>query len=306
MLPNLLELPKLFRHVVEDLPMGIFIVDRDRRIRFWNHGAERITGHLAHEVVGRLLDYVIQACDREGKPLTGSKRTVATTLLLREPQQGTAFYLHKNGHRVGVRVRARPILEYGDTIGGATVLFEEMFVHGEETMPPMYGFLDAVTGVPSRRLTRAVMYECMTGMEESHLGFGLLHIWVLGLDDFRRKHGPQSIVPFLRAAAHTLRSSLDESNFLGCWGNNEFLVVLPSASPVTVARTAEILWSLLNHSEVSWWGDRFLVEAEVAYTVASPGNDLETILGQMTPSHSRAAAKAATAGPVNDSVSLQG
>src|SRR5579859_5241963 len=48
MFSNLLENPKLFRHVVEDLPVGIYIVDRDLRIRFWNRGAEHLTGHLAH------------------------------------------------------------------------------------------------------------------------------------------------------------------------------------------------------------------------------------------------------------------
>src|SRR5271157_4939770 len=121
----------------------------------------------------------------------------------------------------------------------------------------MYGLLDATTGIPSRRLTRAVLNECMAGMEESHLGFGLLRIRVLGLEEFRAKHGPQSVVPFLRAAAHTLRRSLDAENFLGCWVENEFLGVLPSASPMTVATTAETLWNLLHQSEVSWWGDRF-------------------------------------------------
>jgi len=70
---NLLENPKLFRHLVEDLPVGIYIVDRERRIRFWNHGAEHIIGHLAHEVVGHVLDDVVQACDRQGNRLSDER-----------------------------------------------------------------------------------------------------------------------------------------------------------------------------------------------------------------------------------------
>ena len=50
-----------------------------------------------------------------------------------------------------------------------------------------------------------------------------------------------------------------------------------------VAMTAEILLNLLRHSEVSWWGDRFLVEAEVACTVATAGSDLESLLREMKP-----------------------
>ena len=57
---NLLDNPKLFRHVVEDLPVGIYIVDRERRIRFWNRGAEHLIGHLAHDVVGHVLEDVVR------------------------------------------------------------------------------------------------------------------------------------------------------------------------------------------------------------------------------------------------------
>jgi PAS domain S-box-containing protein len=292
---NLLDNPKLFRHLVEDLPMGVYIVDSDRRICFWNHGAEHITGYLSHEVVGHILDQVVQTCDQDGNRLSGDQRPVTMTIEMRETRQATVYYLHKTGHRIAVRIRTRPVLEWGDTIGGASVLFEETFVYADESAPPMYGCLDPITGIPSRRLTRAVMYECMAGMEESRRGFGLLRVRVLGLDDFRSKHGPQSIVPFLRAAAQTSRRSLDADNFLGCWQENEFLAVLPSASPVTVAATAETLLNLLSRSEVTWWGDSFLVEAEVEYTVALPGIDFDSLLSALKPLPSRVTARVAAA-----------
>ena len=319
MLSNLLENPKLFRHLVEDLPMGIFMVDPGRRIRFWNHGAEHITGHLAHEVVGLVLDDVVQACDEHGIRLSAEERPVSMTFQEREAQQCTAFYLHKGGYRVAVSIRTRPILEYGDTIGGVSVLFEEAAIEesrnedGDQnkdknkpaTVKPMYGCLDPITGVPSRRLTCAVMNECMAGMEESQVGFGLLRIRVLGLDDFRSKHGPQSVAPFLRATAHTLRRTLGEETFLGCWSENEFLAVLASASPIKVSATAETLFHLLSQSEVLWWGDHFLVQAAIDYTIATPGRDLDTLLLEMKPLHSSDAEKAKAMGAI-DTVRFRG
>ena len=219
MFSNLLDNPKLFRHVLEDLPVGIYIVDRERRIRFWNRRAEQLTGHLGQEVVGHVLEDIVQACDRWGHRLMGEHCPVTIALRQGLPQHCTVYCLHKNGHRVALRIRTRAVLEHGDVIEGAAVLLEETFVDSEELSgPPMYGCLDATTGIPSCRLTRAVLNECMAGVEESHLGFGVLRIRVLGLEEFRAKHGPQSVVPFLRTAAHTLRHSLDAENFLGCWG----------------------------------------------------------------------------------------
>src|SRR5208337_5119690 len=220
------------------------------------------------------------------------------------PQQCTAFFLHKSGHRVPVDIRTLPIAEHAGAIEGATVLFEELFAYHEESSgPAMYGCLDATTRIPSRRLTQALLNECMAVMEESNAGFGLLRIRVLGLEEFRAKHGAQSVVPFLRTAARTLRHSLDTEYFLGCWGENEFLAVLPSASPVTVATTAETLWNLLRHSEVLWWGDRFLVESEVAYTLATAGRnkDLASLLREMKPAHSSGIVKTAGASAANTS-----
>jgi PAS domain S-box-containing protein len=298
---SLLENPKLFRHVVEDLPLGIYLVDRERRIRFWNHGAERITGYLSHEVVGQVLEDVVHACDKQGNNFGGEQRPVTVTLTERKPQSCTAFFLHKHGHRVPVKARTQPILEAGGTVEGATVLFEEVFAYREEAPGPiMYGCLDSNTGLPSQRLTQALLGECIAGMEDSGVGFGLLRIRVLGLDEFCAKHGPQSIKPFLRTSARTLRHSLNTEYFLGCWGENEFVAVLPSASPVTMATTAETLWNLLSHSEILWWGDRFAVGSEIAYTVATPGKDLETLLQELKPAHSSNRAKSAAAFAAND------
>jgi PAS domain S-box-containing protein len=298
---TLLDHPKLFRHVLEDLPMGIYIVDRERRIRFWNHGAEHITGYLAHEVVGHVLEEVVHACDRQGNSFVGEQRPVTVTITERQPQACTAFFLHKSGHRVPVNARTLPLRTLSNTdhgvVEGATVLFEEVFAYREELPgPAMYGCLDATTRIPSRRLTQALLKECIAGMEESGIGFGLLRIRLLGLDEFRAKHGPQSVVPFLRTAARTLRHSLDTENFLGCWGENEFLAVLPSASPATVATTAETLWNLLTQSEISWWGDRFVVGSEVAYTLAAAGKNLETLLREIKPAHSSQTVQVAAAG----------
>ncbi len=205
MFSNLLDDPKLFRHLVEDLPLGIYIVDRERRIRFWNHGAEHITGYLAHEVVGHVLA-VVQACDRQGNSISGEQRPVTVTLTERRPQSCTAFFLHKSRHRVPVNVRTLPIGERSGAIGGATVLFEAAFANDEESSGSF------------RRLTQSVLNECNAGLEDSHLGFGLLRIRVLRLEEFRVKHGPQSVAPFLRTAAHTLRRSLDGESFLGFLG----------------------------------------------------------------------------------------
>jgi PAS domain S-box-containing protein len=286
--------PELYRSVLESLPIGVYILDRERRVRFWNRGAEQLTGHLAYEAMGQDgTGHLLEPCDREGRALSGDDCPVTAALRRGHEQQFTAFYLHKNGHRVAVRGHSRALLEASDAIAGAIILFKEAFALGEESSgTEMYGCLDPTTGIPSCRLSRAVLGECLAGMGPAQQGFGVLRIRVLGLDEFRSKHGIQSAIPFLRITAHTLRHSLDPENFLGRWGEDEFLAVLSSASPVAASATAETVWSLVTHSEISWWGDRFPVEAVVSYTVARPGDKLEQLLNRLEPAHAAAQGRA--------------
>ena len=291
---NIFDSSELYRSVLEDLPLGVFLLDRDRRIRFWNRGAERLVGHLAHEVIGEdgagsLLD----PCDRKGHALGAENSPLNATLNSGQPQEFAAFFRHKEGHRVAVRVRSRAIHEHSGLVIGTIVQFEEVFVvRAECSGPPMYGCLDPATGIPSQKLTRAVLNECMAEMERSGKDFGLLRIRVLGLDEFRTKHGIQSHIPFLRVAARTLRHSFDPEIFIGRWGEDEFIVVLPAANRMIAVTASETAWSLVTHSDISWWGDRFPVEAVVTYVIAQPGDKLATLLNGLEPSHAEAAGRA--------------
>jgi len=286
--------PVLFRSVLENLPVGVYVLDRERRVRFWNRGTEQITGYLAHEVVGQACRGPLQHCDAQGRVLCGDRCPVTATFHDGHPQQNYVFSLHKQGHRVGMQIHTLPIFESRDSVAGVTVVFEEAPASGgtESFGSLMYGCLDPITGVPSQRLTRAVLAESVVGLEETHGGFGLLLIRVLGLKEFSAKHGANSMVPFLRATAQTIRHRLGGEDFVGRWDEHEFLAVLHSPSPVTVAAMAETIERLLSQSEISWWGDRFLIDAVVAHTVARPGDQVEALIGKMNLDHAARATRA--------------
>lgn len=296
---SLFDNPGFVRTVLEELPIGIYIVDREQRIRFWNRGAEHIIGHLSHEVVGHIYtEHIVDACDAFGQTLDHNHSPIALTLRDGQPRQIIAHFLHKEGHRIPVAVRCRPIIRIKDAVEGAIILFEEAAESRRDSgETSLYGCLDAVTGIPAHRLTRALLDESIAGMDESNRGFGLLRIRVLGLDEFRSRHGPHSIAPFLRTTANTLRHILDPASFLGRWGEDEFIAVLSSSNPVATAAAATMVWSQITSSEVRWWGDRFPVQAVVMHTVAQPGDKIEQLLNGLEPAHAAATGRAVGPAP---------
>jgi len=300
--------PALYRSVLENLPIGIYVLDKEQRVRFWNRGAEQITGYLAQEVMGHICREPLPHCDPQGRVLVGDHCPVTTTFRDGRALQNHVFTLHKQGHRLGVQVRTLPLLDDNGLIVGVAVAFEEAATSSipESSGALMYGCLDPLTGVPSQRLTRAVLAESLVGLEDTHGGLGLLRIRISGLEEFSARYGTGSIAPFLRTSAQTIRHSLSAEDFLGRWEKSEFLAMLHSSSPVKVAAMAELIWLQLSQSEVSWWGDCFPVQAVVDYGVAHTGDKLESLLSQMKPSHASVAAKAAGGGGAPDSATSRG
>src|SRR5580693_9520134 len=93
--------PIIYQTVLEGLETGVFIVDRNRRIRFWNEGAEKITGYLRQDVVGRFLrDHLLTAGD-DGRDLD-SDPDDPINLVFRDGKRSTmdVSILHKDGYRV--------------------------------------------------------------------------------------------------------------------------------------------------------------------------------------------------------------
>lgn len=100
------------RQLLDTIPSGLFLVDCERTILFWNHAAERITGFTADEVVGRhcsILDGIEcgRACGlfdptAPPKPLIGEHCRIR----------------HKNGHTIILSKNIDLLQANGVVIGG--------------------------------------------------------------------------------------------------------------------------------------------------------------------------------------------
>jgi phosphoserine phosphatase RsbU/P len=115
-----------FARVVDSLTEGLYIVDTNRRIVFWNGGAERITGWKASEVVGSFCaDGILEHLDGAGHHLCHDdfcplNRTIRTA----QPQKTSSlvYSLTRRGERVPVEVTTAALRgASGEVIGGVEV-----------------------------------------------------------------------------------------------------------------------------------------------------------------------------------------
>ena len=112
--------------VLDSLFDGVYIVDRDRRILFWNRGAEELTGYSAADVTNRLCwDAILNHIDEEGCLLCRGHcplmRAIATGAEVRE----RIYPLHRDGRRFPVDTHVAPLRDHAGDIIGAVEVFRD-------------------------------------------------------------------------------------------------------------------------------------------------------------------------------------
>lgn len=217
-----------FRMVLDTIRDGVYVVDRERRILYWNKGAEQLSGYSAAEVVGRCCNEGMLAhVDECGKCLCEDGCPLAATINDRSPRRADVFMHHKDGHRVPVNVEAAALLDQEGNSWGAVEVFydnsEDQSARRTLRLFQRMAMLDSLTGLPNRRFMEHLIAR-QAPPPQSPVGLMLLDI-----DHFKRvndKYGHETGDRVLKAVAKTLKSTLGAPHAVGRWGGEEFLAVL--------------------------------------------------------------------------------
>jgi PAS domain S-box-containing protein len=106
---------------------GVYIVNRDREILFWNKGAELITGHIRTEVERhKCSDNILNHIDENGNLLCNGNCPLTVSMKEDKNVEKKIYPLHKNQNRFPVITRIGPIKDNDGNIVGAIEVFRDV------------------------------------------------------------------------------------------------------------------------------------------------------------------------------------
>jgi len=115
--------------LLDSLYDGVYFVDQDRRITYWNHGAETLTGYTASDAVGRqCFDNFLEHVDEGGCALCVNDCPLAATIGDGQRREAEVYLRHKAGHRIPVSVRVAPLRDTEGLVVGAVEIFTDVQV----------------------------------------------------------------------------------------------------------------------------------------------------------------------------------
>jgi len=270
----------LHKALLDQLETGIYIVDRDRRILYWNSGAERISGYMAHEVSGHFCHGdLLMHCDHEGEGLCGKRCPLSAVMHDGKPRECTIFMRHRQGHRVPVHVRSRAIYDSEGAAIGAVEIFEEAVAPARGGLRALqaFGCLDPATGAARRKYGEMRVRQSLEALDLFEIPFGWLRIGLDGADELEHRGGHGIVDAALKLIAATLDRNIGSFDVLTRWTGTEFRIEVNHCSRLELADLAEKLLTLVRASSLEWWGDRLRVSISIAATNAEHGEGLDQL-----------------------------
>lgn len=276
--------PAFYRELLDHIGDGVYFVDRERRIQYWNEGARRLTGFTAEELLGKSCqDDLLCHVDQSGKRLCHDGCPLAASMREGTPNQSNIFLRHKLGGRVPVSTLVQPMRGANGEIIGAIEIFHDNSAQLDaqrkvEAMNRL-AFLDHLTQLPNRRFLEMSLD---TALNEYRVHKDPLGVILLDVDEFKKINdtlGHSGGDQALQEAARTLVGSLRPTDIIGRWGGDEFLAITRNVDGKTLRRLAERCVSLIAQTSiVGIEGRRVALSSSVGAVLSRPGENAEELV----------------------------
>lgn len=242
-----------FSSILSYLDEGVYYVDRDRQILYWNHGAERLTGYGAKEVVGRhcqdnLLEHVLD----DGTCLCLEKCPLAATIEDGQCRKANVFLHHKQGHRVPISVQTLPVKDND----GATLGALEVFLENPDTTDrneklkqlAKLAYLDNTTNLPNQNYLMMKLKAILEELKRTPIMYGVIMERIDNYTELTDEFAPPIIDRILHTAGNTLQSNIPATGIIGRWDNQTYLIIVPNINVQTIEILGRRLSRLVEQS----------------------------------------------------------
>ncbi|GAB6107156.1 GGDEF domain-containing protein [Fusibacter bizertensis] len=223
-----------YRLILDSLYEGVYIVDKDRKIIYWNQGARRITGYSSEETIGKYChDNILNHIDVYGRQLCLDGCPLRETLNDGLARDLDSYLQHKRGHRIPVKLKALPLYEDGIIVGTIEVFTENVDSfsnYNKFEMFPNASLKDALTGLPNRRYFEHFLNAKMNDYRVLDIPFGVALIDIDNFEGINNTYGLKLSDDLLRLLADSYRHSIRLADMIGRWQNDEFVFIFSGVS----------------------------------------------------------------------------
>jgi diguanylate cyclase (GGDEF)-like protein/PAS domain S-box-containing protein len=274
-----------YKTLTENLNQGVYFLDKDKKIIYWNQTAERITGYKAEEITGKSCsDGFLMHINEEGKNLCNDCNLCPVAIVINsgEVYDGELYIKHKDGHRILVHTKVFPVRNDGKEIIGAIEIFYDDSERNElklriQELEKM-ALLDSLTKIANRRFIEMQLSSRINEFKRFGWQFGVMFIDIDFFKLVNDRYGHEVGDRVLKMVANTLVENSRSFDLVGRWGGEEFIVIVPNVNETQLYTIAHKFKNLIALSNLKINSDIISVTVSIGVTLSRQKDTLKSII----------------------------
>lgn len=275
-----------YKDIIDNLHDGVYFVDRDRVITYWNKGAERITGYSSEQTIGHSCrDNLLNHVNANGVLLCRNGCPLAAVMEDGVPREVEVYLHHKDGHRVPINIRATAMRDGEGNIIGAIESFSNNrnVVSARHQLREMRQIVhtDRLTGIGNRRLVEGRLHAVIAECAHTNGSAGLLFMDIDHFKQVNDVYGHNVGDRVLNMVSATFNHSLRATDTIGRWGGEEFVAILNNIdNDDKLRQIAEKVRALVESSRLDIDGQSLAITISIGATRLRPDDTPEVIINR--------------------------
>jgi diguanylate cyclase (GGDEF)-like protein/PAS domain S-box-containing protein len=272
-----------YSDILYNLHEGLYFVNQNRIITYWNKAAEQISGFTADEVVGRSCsDNVLTHIDRDGNSLCNGICPLADSICDQTPRDTEIYMHHKDGHRIPVAVHVRALTNAkGEVIGGVEMFSDlsnqkanELRVQELEKL----ALLDNLTQLANRNYIEKELRYRFEEKMRLNVPFGILFMDIDHFKKFNDTYGHNVGDDVLKYIASTIVSNSRPFDLYGRWGGEEFIGIVRNISLKDLEHLGNKLRLLVESSYIVRDSRNLHITLSIGATLIHDDDTIESLI----------------------------
>jgi diguanylate cyclase (GGDEF)-like protein len=261
--------------MMDNLWDGVYVVDREKRIEYWNAAAAEITSYASEDACARHCKHLL-AHHIEATVLCDVACPLDATMKDGQVREAPVFLKDKYNISVPVRVRTLPRYDAAGEIDGAFEIFckigDTREINHFLSELSNVAYVDSLTHASRRNYGEDMLKKAMESFAATKSPFAVL---LVDVDDFKRfndTYGHSFGDTVLTSVASVAQKNLRRSDLLVRWGGDEFLVISPGIDHQVLGKLAAKICKVISDLRLEVSGTPVEVSVSVGATLSNIGD----------------------------------
>ncbi|TDT72580.1 PAS domain S-box-containing protein/diguanylate cyclase (GGDEF)-like protein [Hypnocyclicus thermotrophus] len=221
---------KNYKNILDNISDGVYFVDKNRKILYWNNAAEKITGFTYNDVINSFCYHnILRHVDKSGNELCRNGCPLLESMKTGTFIHADVYMHHKSSYLLPISIKVFPLKNDKNEIIGAIEIFNKQKKINNTTPSPLalkeFLMYDPLTNLPNAKYLYKVINSKLNEIKSIKRNVGILIIDIANFTSIINKHGSDIANQLLKIVAFTLKSNIKTGDIIAHWKNDKFVLI---------------------------------------------------------------------------------